>query len=1064
MNHLAKLLTKLRKTKRNCSSKGLSRNRFGSRLRLERLEERALLAGFNFADFSDIDGLQLVGSATINADHELRLTPVSPTIPGVPIHNMRGGAWYIADKSPVAAGFNTTFQFRASNLDESRTTWGFAFVIQNSNPFEIRDGGSGLGYAGQMPDGIPNSLAIEFDNTQDPNLNDPSSSHVSVHTNGTGPNSAHEDYSIGSASMSGFTLDDGRVHTARIDYTPGTLRVFLDDLTAPLLIVPLELGTKLDTDAGRAWLGFTSGNSDLMEIINWDAQLVGDFVIADHPSVIEGAAATTTDLSFAVKRIGNLSGQIIVNWATVDGTAIGSSDFTADSGQLIFAPGESQKTVVVTVAGDSQLESHESFGIVLSSDDPALRAIAGKATVLNDDAEVSISDSSAIEASQQTANLGAFVNRGDNGSMTFSTGLAWGPDGHLYAASSLTHEILKFDGTTGAFLGNFVSAGMGIEYPAVEGLVWHGNILYVLCRDSAKVLKFSASGTSLGLFVSPGSGGLQFAKGMVRGPDGTWYISSANAVLRYSAEGTPLGSLSVPNGTLNTPRGLRFGPDGHLYVASENNDSVIRFLSSGSNVIFDRVFIAPGSGGLKKPGSLVFHNGSLLVSSRDSNEVLRFNGITGAFEGAAVSAGQGGLLQPHGLLLDAQGNLLVGVREEILRFGPASQAAFSVNLSSPSALPISFEYATSTGSGGSSDYVATSGTITFAPGQTSRTIVVQTLDDATYEGNETFMVNLSNASGAVIADAQGTATIIDNELPPTKFYVVNDGSPDRTYEYTASGAAIENYAMQSTNTAPRGAASTAAGDKVWVVDANKKVYVYDTSGGLLGSWSLGSLASNATVEGITTNGTDVWIVDSRSDKVFKYAGAATRTSGSQNASSSFSLNRSNTSPTDLVTDGASIWVLNNTSSTDKVFKYSVGGSLLGSWTITSGGGSPTGLTIDPTMINSNIWIVDNNTDRVYQFDSASTRTSGSASPSSSFALAAGNTNPQGIADPPTPASMLASQGPRVASGTSMPEVEKPNRKTLTSSDPFIAQVDSIFENWNEDSVFSHTKKRLAGRR
>ena len=58
----------------------------------------------------------------------------------------------------------------------------------------------------------------------------------------------------------------------------------------------------------------------------------------------------------------------------------------------------------------------------------------------------------------------------------------------LYVGSSLTHEILKFDGTTGAFLGDFVSAGSGVEYPAVEGLVWHDNVLYVLCRDSARFL------------------------------------------------------------------------------------------------------------------------------------------------------------------------------------------------------------------------------------------------------------------------------------------------------------------------------------------------------------------------------------------------------------------------------------------------------------------------------------------------------------------------------------------------------------------------------------------------
>jgi hypothetical protein len=241
--------------------------------------------------------------------------------------------------------------------------------------------------------------------------------------------------------------------------------------------------------------------------------------------------------------------------------------------------------------------------------------------------------------------------------------------------------------------------------------------------------------------------------------------------------------------------------------------------------------------------------------------------------------------------------------------------------------------------------------------------------------------------------------------PPTRFYVVNDGALDRTYEYYADGASSESYVMGSGNTAPRGAASTIAGEKVWVVDANRRVYVYNAGGGLIGSWTAGTLASNATVEGIATNGTDIWIVDAKSDKVFKYAGAATRTSGSQNASGTFNLNSGNTSPKDIVTDGTSLWVVND-STTDKVFKYTVAGSLRGSWTISSGGGSPTGITLDPSNV-SHLWIVDSATDRVYRFDGAAGRTSGAQSPSASFALAAGNTNPQGIADPPVPGAGLA---------------------------------------------------------
>jgi hypothetical protein len=264
----------------------------------------------------------------------------------------------------------------------------------------------------------------------------------------------------------------------------------------------------------------------------------------------------------------------------------------------------------------------------------------------------------------------------------------------------------------------------------------------------------------------------------------------------------------------------------------------------------------------------------------------------------------------------------------------------------------------------------------------------------------------------VVADGQVVSGIdFGNTSLATKFYVVNDASLDRTYEYNATGTSVETYGLNTGNTAPRGAASTIAGDKTWVVDANRKVYVYNNSGGLVGSWTAGTLATTATVEGIAVFGTDVWIVDAKSDKVYKYAGAATRTTGSQNATTSFSLNSANTSPKDIVTDGTSLWVVND-STTDKVFRYTTAGKLSSSWTIsTAGATSPTGITIDPANV-SNIWIVDSGTDRVYQYNAAATFANGSShAANASFALAAGNTNPQGIADPPAPGSLLATETP-----------------------------------------------------
>ncbi len=76
-----------------------------------------------------------------------------------------------------------------------------------------------------------------------------------------------------------------------------------------------------------------------------------------------------------------------------------------------------------------------------------------------------------------------------------------------------------------------------------------------------------------------------------------------------------------------------------------------------------------------------------------------------------------------------------------------------------------------------SDYTANSGTVTFAPGVTSQTVTVQVNGDTTVEPNETFNVNLTNATGnATIADAQGVGTIVNDDQPRRSNITINDVS------------------------------------------------------------------------------------------------------------------------------------------------------------------------------------------------------------------------------------------------------------------------------------------------
>ncbi|MEX1995146.1 MAG: Calx-beta domain-containing protein, partial [Steroidobacteraceae bacterium] len=97
------------------------------------------------------------------------------------------------------------------------------------------------------------------------------------------------------------------------------------------------------------------------------------------------------------------------------------------------------------------------------------------------------------------------------------------------------------------------------------------------------------------------------------------------------------------------------------------------------------------------------------------------------------------------------------------------EATFTVTLSPANPTQVvSVNYATANGTAtAGSDYVATSGTLIFDPSVTSRTISVAINGDSAFEQNDTFFVNLSQPVNAVIGDAQGAGTIINDDQAGT---------------------------------------------------------------------------------------------------------------------------------------------------------------------------------------------------------------------------------------------------------------------------------------------------------
>jgi sugar lactone lactonase YvrE len=233
----------------------------------------------------------------------------------------------------------------------------------------------------------------------------------------------------------------------------------------------------------------------------------------------------------------------------------------------------------------------------------------------------------------------------------------------LLVSSGGTDSVVRYDGRTGAFIDIFASGG-GLDSP--NGLVFgpDGN-LYVGSTDGElgipennRVLRYDGTtGAFIDTFVAPGAGGLGEPDGITFGLDGNLYVANTSAgnVLRYDGTSGAFIDIFASGDGLGAD-GLLFGPDGNLYVSSDDTNEVRRF--DGTTGVFIDTFVSAGAGGLNDPERHVFGpDGNFYVTSFKSDNVLRYDGTTGAF--IDIFASGGGLVGPLGLGFGPDGNLYV---------------------------------------------------------------------------------------------------------------------------------------------------------------------------------------------------------------------------------------------------------------------------------------------------------------------------------------------------------------------------------------------------------------------
>jgi uncharacterized delta-60 repeat protein len=132
---------------------------------------------------------------------------------------------------------------------------------------------------------------------------------------------------------------------------------------------------------------------------------------------------------------------------------------------------------------------------------------------------------------------------------------------------------------------------------------------------------------------------------------------------------------------------------------------------------------------------------------------------------------------------------------DVTRFegnGGMTAFGFKATLSTASSQTITVSAQTSDGSASAaSDYIAVGpATIEFAPGETTKTVIVKVRSDLAVESNEGFFLKLSSPSGATIADGQGKGTIQNDDLSPAASCTITGTSAGEALNGTAGNDVI----------------------------------------------------------------------------------------------------------------------------------------------------------------------------------------------------------------------------------------------------------------------------------
>ncbi len=611
--------------------------------------------------------------------------------------------------------------------------------------------------------------------------------------------------------------------------------------------------------------GYGSVSKDLTVTVT-DNESSASLSVADA-SVTEGNSGEA-DLQFTVTLSPAADREVTVDWATskeTANTATPGTDYTAGSGSLTFASGDTSKTVTVKVKGDQLNEPNETLTLTLSNASGAGISDATATGTINDDdskgivlskTAVTVTEASGSGrtddykvklATQPTATVTVTVSSGDTDTATVNktelsftttnwnteqtvtvTGVDDSIDNNPDRTATISHSASGGDyglvskDLTVTVTDNESSASLSVaDANVTEGDSGEADLQFTVTLSTAAghtvtvdwaTSKETGDTATPGTDYTAGNGTLSFAAGdtsktvtvKVTGDqldesDETLTLTLSNASSAGISDATATGTINDDDskGIVLTPAqvtvteasGSGRTADYKVKLATKPTATVTVTVSSG-----DTDAATVNKTELSFTTSTWNMEQTVTVTGVDDS--IDNNPDRSATVSHSASGGDYGLVSKDlkVTVTDNESSASLSVADANVTEGDSGEAdlQFTVTLSPAAGHAVTVSWATSKETGDTAtpgtDYTAGNGTLSFAAGDTSKTVTVKVTGDQLDESDETLTLTLSNASGAGISDATATGTINDDDskgivLTPAQVTVTEASGSGRTADY-----------------------------------------------------------------------------------------------------------------------------------------------------------------------------------------------------------------------------------------------------------------------------------------